>query len=58
MSRFAPTDPFYAALAQAESDDFTARIVRADAERFRRACMALPLTTPITDHDPGDEDRS
>lgn len=56
VSRFGPTDPFYRAIEQAESDARIERSARADAERFRRQIAALPLPTPVVDRDPGDED--
>lgn len=56
MSRFGPTDPFYLAMAKAESDDRIDRFAKADAERYRQAMMRRPLRRPIVDRDPGDED--
>ena len=57
MSRFGPRDPWYRAmesdLSQYRIDGFT----KADAERYRRQMIAMPLKHPIVDHDHGDEDR-
>jgi hypothetical protein len=58
VSRFGPVDPFYRAIEEAESKESIERLVRADAERYRRQMLAMPLPPPIADHDPGDEDRS
>lgn len=54
--RFGPMDPFYVAMTKAESEAGIERIVLADAVRFVRRMMARQLSSPIIDHDPGDED--
>lgn len=58
MSRFGPTDPWYRKMEADLSRERIEQFAKADAERYRRAVVALPLPTPIIDHDPGDEDRS
>lgn len=58
MSRFGPSDPFYKAIEDSEYRADLERFARADAERYRRQVMAMPIPKPIVDHDPGDEDRS
>jgi hypothetical protein len=55
VSRFGPVDPFYRAMAEAESAARIDRFAAADRERYRRQMLALPLPAPIVDHDPGDE---
>lgn len=58
MSRFGPVDPFYRAIEEGMARELIDRLVKADAERYRRQMAARPLRAPIVDHDPGDEDRA
>lgn len=57
MSRFGPVDPWYRRMEEDLARDRIDRFAKADAERYRRQVMAMPLRPPIIDHDPGDEDR-
>jgi hypothetical protein len=56
VSRFGPSDPFYAAMAKAEHDDLMRRVLAMDV---RYGChLHQELSPPIIDRDPGDEDPS